>query len=100
MTPIPSPGPAAALAPTPRRTGLRLLRPLLTLLGAIRRRPGHSLAIALLVALILGGLTLGGVQLWAGYHLRAARTAMARYHYMEAGPHLQACLMVRPNDRE
>jgi tetratricopeptide (TPR) repeat protein len=73
---------------------------LLALVGAVRRRPGRSLAILLLLALTAVGLGMGGAQLWAAYHLRAARHDLARYHPAEAGDHLDVCLRVWPDDPE
>jgi len=67
-------------------------------LGRVRRNPGRTLAALLLIALIAFGLSVAGIQLWAGYHFRAARKALDRYHTLEAGEHLQNCLRVWPND--
>jgi tetratricopeptide (TPR) repeat protein len=67
-------------------------------LGSVRRNPGRSLAILLLLSLIGFGLFLAGSQFWAVYHFRAARKALDHYHPLEAGEHLQACLRIWPND--
>jgi tetratricopeptide (TPR) repeat protein len=67
-------------------------------LGPFWRRPGRSLAVLALLALIALGLTLAGSQLWATYQFRAARTALDRYHNAEAADHLRACMAVWPND--
>jgi len=69
-------------------------------LGHVRRHPGRSLVVLTLLALIAWGLGVGGTQLWAAYHLRAARKDLDRYHTQEAGDHLQACLRVWPNDAD
>ncbi len=71
--------------PAPRRT-------------AALARPLRGLAVVALLALIALGLGLVGMQLWAAYHYRAARAALDRYHAVEAGDHLDACLRVWPND--
>ena len=74
-----------------------MLRPVLAVCGAISRRPGESLVVVLLLGLIAFGLTLGGFQFWASYHLHAARAELKHHHYNEAGTHLEACLFVRGN---
>jgi tetratricopeptide (TPR) repeat protein len=76
----------------------RFLRPLLAVCGSMRRHPGRSLVALLLLALVGVGLTLAGPQVWAFYHLRAARTSLDRYHNAEAADHLRACMEVWPND--
>jgi tetratricopeptide (TPR) repeat protein len=53
-----------------------------------------------LLLFIGGGVGMSGVNLWASYHLRAARSAMERYHTREAISHLQAALSVWPRDPE
>jgi tetratricopeptide (TPR) repeat protein len=93
MTPTPSTPPAA-------RRGAALLRPLAAAWGRVRRRPGRALAVLLLLGLIAFGLSAAGVQLWAAYHLRAARAAVARYQSQDAEEHIRACLEVWPNDPE
>src|SRR5437763_5204020 len=58
----------------------------------IRRRPGRVL-LGLVGCVLLGALaTWVGPQLQAGYHLRAARTALRNYHNDEAQAHLDECL--------
>jgi tetratricopeptide (TPR) repeat protein len=49
--------------------------------------------------MLVAGLVLaaGAPQLWAWYHLRAARDALDRYHPEEARPHLVECLKIWPN---
>jgi tetratricopeptide (TPR) repeat protein len=71
---------------------------LLAVLAAVRRRPGRSIAVLVLLTLIAVGLGMGGAQLWAAYHFRAARRDLARYHPAEAGDHLAKCLRVWPDD--
>src|SRR5947209_2647050 len=77
--------------------GLRFAR---VLLDSLWRNPRRSLAIVALLALTGLGLWVTGHYLWAGYHLRAARSAVARYHNAEAEKHLRACLKVWPKDPE
>ncbi len=100
-TPLASDGPVPPASPAPaappRRAPLPL-RPLLAVFGAFRRRPGRSLAVLALLALIGLGLALAGRQVSAVYHFRAARTACERYHNPEAAAHLRACLTAWPND--
>jgi tetratricopeptide (TPR) repeat protein len=83
---------------SPRRLMLRLALLPLSLARHIIRRPGHSLVIALLVALILFGAWMAAVQAWAYYHFRAGRAAVEKYHVVEAFAHLQACLQAWPRD--
>lgn len=75
-------------------------RGLLARLVSPFRHPLRSLGILLLLALILGGIGLGGVSLWAAYHLRCARVAMERFHTGEAVTHLNKCLRIWPNNSE
>jgi tetratricopeptide (TPR) repeat protein len=91
-------GPASPPTPPPRRRVLGVLRPVRAALGAARRQPRRTLAILLLLAVIAFGIGLTGAQIWAVYHFRAARSALARYHVTEAGNHLEACLKIWPND--
>src|SRR5947209_2912451 len=44
------------------------------------------------------GAWMGGLQVWAWYHYRAARDAVERYHTPDAVKHLKSCLNVWPND--
>ena len=69
-------------------------RPLARLGQVIRRR---WLLLALLALLCGGGAFWAGPQLWAWYHLRAAETALQRYHSAEASDHLRVCLQVWPS---
>lgn len=79
---------------------LALLAACWALPRALIRHPLRSLGISLLVALIVGGLGLAGVSLWANYHLRCARTAMERYHTREAVQHLNSCMTIWPRNSE
>ena len=54
--------------------------------------------IGLLLALICLGAWMGGVQVWAYYHFRAGRAAVAQYHSDKAVEHLQSCLRIWPRD--
>jgi tetratricopeptide (TPR) repeat protein len=66
----------------------------------VLRHPGRSLAIATLLTLIGAGVATAGAYLSAAYHLRAARSAMERYHSNEADEHLRQCLSVWSRDPE
>jgi tetratricopeptide (TPR) repeat protein len=93
--------PEVEQTPAGRRGRLvRLLRWPAAGLVAFRRRPGRCLAVAALLAVLLGAAGLVGVHLWAGHHLRAARSCVGRYHSLEAQEHLEAVLAVRPHDPE
>jgi predicted Zn-dependent protease len=95
-----APGPTAAAAPGRGRRGW--------VAGAVRgcagtlrgwfRRPGRLAAVTGLGLLIALGSVLGGVEVWAMVHFRAARAALARYHDADAIRHLEACLAVWPRD--
>jgi tetratricopeptide (TPR) repeat protein len=51
------------------------------------------------ITIVLGAAgAVGGTHLRALYHLRAARSAMERYHNEEARRHLQICLQTWPKD--
>jgi predicted Zn-dependent protease len=80
--------------------GLALVRPARALWRYGSRHPLGLLGVVLLLAVTAFGLLVGGSQLWAAYHLRAARDCLERYHTAEAPAHLQACLLVRPRDPE
>jgi tetratricopeptide (TPR) repeat protein len=64
------------------------------------RRPGRTLAILSLVALIALAAGLVVAHLWAGYHYRAAQRAFERYRLPEAREHLEHCLQVWPSKFE
>jgi tetratricopeptide (TPR) repeat protein len=68
------------------------------LLGVLVRRPLRLLVCLLLLTLFGFGLWLGGSQVWAWYHFRAGRSAVERYHHLDAMQHLAACLRIWPND--
>jgi tetratricopeptide (TPR) repeat protein len=52
----------------------------------------------LLLAVTAFGASVAGINLWADYHLRAARTALEHYHNHEAVGHLGACLQIWPRN--
>jgi tetratricopeptide (TPR) repeat protein len=79
-------------AASPRRWG--------GLWRAIACHPWRSLAVVLLLALIGLGLGLGSAHLTALYHLRAARSALERYHSDEAQEHLMASMRLWPENGE
>lgn len=90
-------------SPLPRQGCLgnwarRVIRGSFTVSRYVIRHPRRTLALAALFLLIAACAGLGGVHLWAAYHLRAAREALERYHTKEALPHLQACLSVWSRD--
>ncbi len=66
------------------------------LLSSLRRPRRAAAVIAVLAALGLGGY-LGGRQLRAEYHYRAAAAALDRYDYPEAKKHLEFCLRAWPH---
>jgi tetratricopeptide (TPR) repeat protein len=80
------------------RRALLPTRVLLALGRSAARRPGHFLAVAALLALITGAAGLSATHLWVGYHRRAARRALEKYHNAEAQRHLLQCLRVQPSD--
>jgi tetratricopeptide (TPR) repeat protein len=52
------------------------------------------------VGFIAGALAIAFPHVRAGYHRRAARSELARYHYPQAFRHLQVCLRIWPDDPE
>src|SRR5262249_12850281 len=73
---------------------------LVRILGYPFRRPITFLA-GLVIAILLGaGIGVLSLQAWGYYHLRKARTAVARYHNDEAEHHLRSCLWASPNNAE
>jgi tetratricopeptide (TPR) repeat protein len=66
------------------------------------RPPRHPLRTTLLggvlAVLVAVAGYLVGRQLWAGYHLRAARQCLGRRDFPAASAHLTACLAVWPDD--
>jgi tetratricopeptide (TPR) repeat protein len=82
------------------RAAGRIGRALLAIPIAVGRHPGRSAVILVLLLCILGGFAMIGTYLWASYHLRAARSAVERYHTREAIPHLQASLSIWHRDPE
>jgi tetratricopeptide (TPR) repeat protein len=83
--------PTAAVPARDRRPPLRAVLP---------RRLGLALALLVLLGLTAFGAWVAGINLWAGYHFRAARHAIDHYHDTEAIAHLEACLTVWPHDPE
>ncbi len=77
-----------------------MVQPVLSLGRYATRHPLRLLGIVSLLAVTGLGLFLVGIQLWAAYHLRAARDCLERYHTSEAPSHLEACRWVRPKDPE
>jgi predicted Zn-dependent protease len=67
---------------------------LFTRLLKLLRRPRSLVTLALL----LGCAALVAPWLWAGYHLRQARSDLERYHCEEARRHLSAYLQLWPHD--
>ncbi|MCI0465345.1 MAG: tetratricopeptide repeat protein [Gemmataceae bacterium] len=91
------PPPAAPASPRPALPK-RLLLPLLRLPRWVRAHPSAAAVLAASLLLLGLGVKLLGMQLWAGYHLRAARTSLERFHTEQAVHHLQNCLQVWPTD--
>jgi tetratricopeptide (TPR) repeat protein len=85
---------------SPFRLLVHFLRLCLSGFSYLIRHPVRSFAVALLLALIGGGVGMAGFQLWANYHLRAARSAVEHYHDTEAMEHLAAYIRARPEDGE
>lgn len=75
-------------------------RKLLALPISIYRHPGRAASISVLLLFILGSFGMIAAYLWASYHLRAARSALERYHTSEAIPHLRTALSIRSRDPE
>src|SRR5579871_1916970 len=71
----------------PARVFLKVLGLPFSFLAAFRRRPLRFLVIAALLALIVVGAGLAGLQLWANSHFRAAKAEMDKYHHAEARRH-------------
>jgi tetratricopeptide (TPR) repeat protein len=71
-----------------------------TFLTAIRRSPGRSVTVLVLLGLILFAAGIIGVQLDASYHLQAARQALQHYRLEDAHHHLVRCMSVRGTDPE
>src|SRR2546425_253052 len=74
--------------PSWRRGAARLLlAPFLFL----RRRPGRTLGVLALLALIIVAINFVGLFLWVDHHLRGARRAVEQGHNGVAIRHLRAC---------
>jgi tetratricopeptide (TPR) repeat protein len=52
--------------------------------------------VLLVLLIVVAAVGLGGRHAWAWYQLRAARSALTRYHPAEAREHLESCLKVWP----
>lgn len=78
----------------------RIGRKLLAIPISLYRHPGRAASIFVLLLFILSGVGMIVAYLWASYHLRAARSALERYHTSEAIPHLRAALFVWSRDPE
>jgi tetratricopeptide (TPR) repeat protein len=63
--------------------------------GNPHRRRRLRWVLALAMVLVIGG-GVGGRQLWAWNHWRAARKALGRYDFAEALEHFECCLRVWP----
>jgi tetratricopeptide (TPR) repeat protein len=75
-----------------------LTGPWVALWGAVRRRPGRAATAAALLFIIAGAGCAVACQVWAGYHFGAARMALERRRFDQAGRHLDCCRAVWPRD--
>lgn len=82
------------------RVAVRISRKLLVIPISMYRHPGRAASIFVLLLFILSSGGMIAAYLWASYHLRAARSALERYHTSEAIPHLRAALFVWSHDPE
>jgi tetratricopeptide (TPR) repeat protein len=73
-------------------------RPLRAIIGGLCRNRRVFVALGLLLALAATAVALYGRQAVAWYHFRAAKSAIQAYHNPQAIRHLQASLLVWPND--
>ncbi len=90
----------AAMNEPPTNTECTPKEPGHSLSSRVLRRPGRSLAIAALVALIGLGGTVAVLYVQAFLHLRSGRMDLHRHHNAEALAHLQSCLRMWPKDPE
>jgi Tfp pilus assembly protein PilF len=67
-----------------------------SLFAAIRRRPLTAVLVLALFVPIGFAAYLGGLNLWAASHFRAAERALDRHDFDSAGQHLALCLRVWP----
>src|ERR1700687_2119232 len=81
---------------SPRRPRLGIYAAMFSWNSLIRSR--IALLSGVLVVLLIAAGYVGGRQLWAGYHLRAARECVARRDFPGASTHLETCLAVWPDD--
>src|SRR6516165_3359191 len=70
---------------------------LLSPVNRLVRSPKRLLAVLGLLALIGTGGVVAGRYLWAEYHFRAAKEALAGYRLRQARAHLVRCLEVWPD---
>lgn len=75
----------------PVRFLVRAARPL----ECVRWHLGRLLPVLCLLAPVGCGAYFFGRHLWAGYHWRAAQTALEQHHFVQAQAHLKCCLEVR-----
>src|SRR5438132_801788 len=87
-SPVPSEGEASN--PTTAPSGVEQAAP-------PRRRLRRWVILLVGVGVLGLGGWLGGLQLWAWHHFRAAEQALHRYDFPEALAHLERCLRVWPN---
>jgi tetratricopeptide (TPR) repeat protein len=66
----------------------------------VRPHLWHILAVPLLLLIIAGGASAGGVWLWANHHFRAGLEALEHNRLAEARGHLRLYLKVWPSDGE
>src|SRR5262245_43004462 len=102
-----TPATPVAASPVPAPPGRQYFRVVVVPLGwcagvlvATIGRPLRALLIVGLLAVIVTSAWFTGRQLWAQYHLRAAREAVAHYHSLDATTHLQVCLAQWPDHPE
>jgi tetratricopeptide (TPR) repeat protein len=74
------------------------MRPRLPFLAPLVRRPRLLAGLLVGLALVGAGAYVGGPQLSAWRHRRAAEDALERFHTDEARGHLEACLETWPRD--
>lgn len=82
------------------RCGRRFFNLLLSTWNYFYRRPGRSLLLLVIFVLTGSAIAAGGLWIWFDYHLRAARSELARGHNSEAIRHLRQCQRVRSEHRE
>lgn len=100
LGPLPSAAPVLPPSEPPAAPGRlrRLFRGLGRFCLPIVRRPGRTLAVLGLLALILGSVLVGGLHWWTKRQLALAQAAVDRAHYSEAERHVRAAFAWRPHD--